>query len=231
MGLVRPDHILRCTVADQRVQHGADASVMGSGGQLAVGEGARPALAKLDVGYGVQTAAAPETLHVPGAFFHRTATLQHDGRKTGPGQKQGGKQARRAHAHHHGRVRQPDLYFRKYVVLRGVQGRLFPVRTPQYRLLMVHRHIHGVHVVNIAFIAGVNGLPGHGNGPDLSRANIQHPGRPLFQLFHIPIQWQGHVAHPDHSPHLANYCIQSNTKRQKRKAADQTACGFPSIIR
>ena len=86
VGLVRPADVLRRTVRHQRFQHGVDASVVGAGGQLAVGERPRAAFAELHIGRLIQLTGAPEALHVPGALLHRLSPLQHHRGHTGAGE-------------------------------------------------------------------------------------------------------------------------------------------------
>ena len=79
VGLGLIEDFLRGAGPYQLLQHFADAAVPGAGGQLAIGEGARPTLAELDVGLGVKHPFLPKPLNGPLPLLHRLAPLQHDG--------------------------------------------------------------------------------------------------------------------------------------------------------
>ena len=75
MGLGVDEDVLRRAVADQGFQNEAVAGVPGAGVQLAVGEGSRAALAKLDIGLQVQPPRFPEPLHILRPPLHIPAPL------------------------------------------------------------------------------------------------------------------------------------------------------------
>ena len=101
MGLVGPLDVVRGPVGDKDVEDVGDAGVVHSGGELAVGEGARAPLAELDVGGVGQLAGLPEMLHILCTLIHVPAPLQYDGPQARPGQGEGGEQPRRTHPHHY----------------------------------------------------------------------------------------------------------------------------------
>ena len=77
--LVLVQNIRRSPCRHQLPEHGGDPGIVGTGVQLAVGEGARAALTELHVGGGVQYAGGPKLFHIGSALLHRAASLQHDG--------------------------------------------------------------------------------------------------------------------------------------------------------
>ena len=85
VGLVLVEDVRRGARLHQRPEDRGDAGIVGAGGQLAVGEGARAPLADLHIGGGVQHPRGPEALHVRRPLLHRTAPLQHNGDDPVPG--------------------------------------------------------------------------------------------------------------------------------------------------
>ena len=102
VGLVAPGHVRGRARPHQGIQYGADAAIVGAGGELAVGEGARAALPELDVGDGGELTGGPEAVHILGAAVHVPPPLQHDGGHPGPGQIERGKESGGTHAHDDG---------------------------------------------------------------------------------------------------------------------------------
>ena len=101
MGLLLPGDLRRGTVLQKHLGDKAAELIPDAGGQLAVRERARAALAKLDVGVFVQLAGGREMLHGLDTLVQRRAPLQHNGAVALPGQQQGCKQARRPQAADH----------------------------------------------------------------------------------------------------------------------------------
>ena len=97
-----PEDLLGGTSTDERLQDAAASGVVGVGGELAVREGPRPALTKLDVRVRVEHAVADEGAHRPDARVHRGTALEHEWPRTGPRQREGREQPRRAGAHDDG---------------------------------------------------------------------------------------------------------------------------------
>ena len=125
VGLVGPLHVRRGPRPHQGVHHRRDAGVVGAGGQLPVGEGARAPLPELYVGGGVQRSSGPEPLHLAvraSTSSPRSSTTQG---MPFPGQKQGGKEPRRPHPHHHGHGPRAALHLREHIGLGGYQGDVF----------------------------------------------------------------------------------------------------------
>ena len=131
---------------------------MGAGGQLAVGKGACAPLAKLHVRGGVQFPCGPEALHVRRAPVHILAALQHHAGQAVPGQEQGGEQPRRTHAHHHRGQGGAAGHRREDIVLGLDQGHVFPRRAADHGLLVGQVQAHGVDVVDVPLVPGVDGL-------------------------------------------------------------------------
>ena len=199
VGLVGPLHILRSPRLHQGVDDGGNAGVVGAGGELPVREGPSPALAELDVGGWIQQAGVPEALHLGGAAVHILPPLQHHAGKPVPGQKQGGKQARRPHAHHHGHGGGAPLHLRKEIGLGEHQGDiLFP--GPLHRLFLAgaQGHVHGVNIVDVLLLPGVDRLVHQSEFLQRARAHPQNTGRLFPQLLQISVQRQGDILNSYH---------------------------------
>jgi len=95
--------LFRRTGLDELGHHLApeETRVLDAAVQLAVGEGARTALAELHVGLGIEPALAPQGPGVLGAFAHFLAAFQNDGPETHLRQQQPGEDAARAETDHH----------------------------------------------------------------------------------------------------------------------------------
>ena len=95
MGFAGGEDFLRRAGFDELGEQfaGEMAGVLDAGVELAVGEGAGAALAELDVGFGVEDAAAPQAPGVAGAFADQFAAFEDERPKTHLGQGQGGQQA------------------------------------------------------------------------------------------------------------------------------------------
>ena len=121
----------------------------------------------------------PEALHLGGAGIHVLAPLQHHAGNAVPGQEQGGKQPRRPHPHHHGHGPRAALHLREHIGLGGYQGDIF-LPGPLHRLLLSasQGYVHGVHVVHVLFLPGVDGLPDQNKVLQRSGAHPQGLGRP-----------------------------------------------------
>ena len=113
MGLLPPGDIRRGAVLQKGVRHKAAQRIPHAGGQLAVRECSCAALAKLDIGVGVQRAGLLKLLHSGHTVRQGRTALQHNGVVTIAGQQQGRKQPRRAKADHHRAVFQWCLTNRK----------------------------------------------------------------------------------------------------------------------
>ena len=105
MGLLLPCDLCRGTVLQKHLGDKITQFIPDAGGQLAIREGARAALAELDVGVGVQLTGGGKVLHRLHTGIQRRAALQHDGAVALPCQQQGRKQPRRAQSAHHRAVR------------------------------------------------------------------------------------------------------------------------------
>ena len=172
---------------------------MGAGGQLAVREGARAPLPKLDVGALVQHPRGPELPHVQGAPVNILPPLQNHAGQAVPGQEQGGKQPRRAHPHHHRGQGRPSAHRRKDIGGPFRQGNILSRSGPHHGPLLGHGHLHGVHIADIALVPGVNRLADNLQLAQRPGAHPQRPGRPLPQPLLPSLQRQGQVSDPYHS--------------------------------
>ena len=199
VGLVLVEDVRRGPRLHQGAEHGGNAGVVGAGGQLAVGEGARAPLSELHVGGGIQHAGGPELFHVRRPLLHRAAPLQHDGGQAVPGQEQGGEQPRRAHARHHRRQGGAPPHRREYIGP-GRQAGAHPLipAAGQQLFLSLHHGPDGADVVDVALLPGVDGQPHQLQGLELLRADAQQLGRPLFQLGGEALHGQGHVLNLQH---------------------------------
>ncbi len=112
--------------------------------ELAVREGAGPALAELHVGLRVQHALAPQAPGVLGALAHHLATLQDDRAQAHLGQDQAGEQAARPGPDHQRAVLGQALGVADEAVL-GVGRRLhmaLALEARQHLGLVAHGHVH-----------------------------------------------------------------------------------------
>ena len=198
VGLVGPLHILWRSRFNEGVHHRGNTGVVGPGGQLAVGEGACTSFAKLHIGAGVQSALLPEPLHIFGSGIHILAPLQHHAGNPVPGQKQGGKQARRPHSSHHRHVGGTALHLRERIRDRMDQGDVAGRAGRQHRLLLLHFHIQGIHIVYILLFPCVDGLTHQPHLLQCPGTQPQRPGRFAAQLFQTPAHRQGNILNPYH---------------------------------
>ena len=113
MGLLPPGDVLRRAVAQQRPGDKGAQRVPHASGELAVREGTRAPLAKLDVGVFVQFTGGLKPLHRLHTAGQRRSPFQHDGTVPVAGQQQRRKQSRRAKPHHHRAVGQRRFAHRK----------------------------------------------------------------------------------------------------------------------
>ena len=155
VGLVGIEHILRGTRPHQRLQHGGDTAIMGTGGQLTVGERAGSALTELNIGGWIQHAGSPKALHILRPLLHGLAPFQNDRGNAIAGQIEGAEQASRAHS---GNDRPPVRsahHFRKLVRL--PLHRLDALEAPaQNGRLLGHLHLNGANQVDLILFPGVN---------------------------------------------------------------------------
>ena len=198
VGLVGPLHVLRRPRLHQGVHHRGDAGVVSSGSQLAVGEGARAPLAKLHVGGRVQRPVFPEPFHIVCAGIHVLPPLQYHAGDAVPGQEQGGKQARRAHPHHHRHGGGAALHLWEGIGHRMDQGDVPGSTGRQHPVLLLHRHIHRVHIVDILLFPCVNGLAHQLYFFERAGPDPQGAGRLAAQLFQIPAHRQGNILNAYH---------------------------------
>ena len=151
MGLLLPCDLRRGTVLQEHLCHKAAQLVPDAGGQFAVREGARAALAELDIRIHVQLAGGRKMLHGLHALVQRGAAFQHDGPVALPGQQQRRKQARRAKAAHHRAVaqRQGAVLHRKISLF--VQGDIpAPGGKRGFLRRVFQRDGHGIHQFGLA---------------------------------------------------------------------------------
>ena len=204
MGTEGMGDVLRCAHFNEGVQHGADAGIMGTGGQLAVREGACAALAELDVGGGVQLTGAPELLHFLRPLLHRCAPLQDDGGDAVPSQIQGGKQTGWPHAHHHGGLGAGALDGWELVRLAHHQLDLIGVRPFDQLSFPLRFHVHGEDKVQVGLFPSVHRLFDQVDGLDAA-AGAQELAHLLFQLFRLVVEGHPDIADANHLVLLTLY--------------------------
>ena len=198
VGLVGPAHVRRGPGLDQGVQHRSDAGVVGAGGQLAVGEGACAPLAELYVRGGVQFSCGPEALHVRRAPVHILTSFQYHAGQAVPGQKQCGKQSRRPHAHHHRGQGGAALYRREDIVLGLDQGHGFPRCAADHGLLIGQVQAHGIDIVDVPLVSGIDGLAQQGELTQRPGPQPQRPGGLFPQLVQTAVDGKRKVGNLDH---------------------------------
>ena len=161
MGLLLPGDLRRGTVLQKHLGDKAAELIPDAGGQLAIRKGARAALAKLDVGIGVQLTSGREVLHRLHTLVQRGAALQHDGLVALPGQQQRRKQTRRAQPADHrpvgqalGAVLNAEIRF----AADSNAGRGPCIR--RFLTLVLERYRYGIHQLWLP-VAGIHRQPGH----------------------------------------------------------------------
>ena len=157
-----------------------------------------PPLSELDVGGGVQQPRVPEPLHIRRPGIHIFPPLQHHAGQAVPGQKQGGEQPRRSHAHHHRGQGGLAPHWRKGVGLPLHQLHVLPRGVLHQSRLPGHGQLHRIHIVDVIFVPGVDGRADDLQFPQRPGAHPQGPGRPLPQLLQIPAHGQGKISDLDH---------------------------------
>ena len=198
MGLLPVGNLGRCTVAQQGLGHKAAQLVVNAGGKLAIREGSRAALAKLNVGIGVQLAGGGEMLHCLDPLLQGRTPLQHDGAVSGPGQCQCSEQTRRAQATHNRAATQRCLGdFRPEFHLLGYSNAGRGPGQGRFRTLVfqgdgdgIHQHglaVPGIHrklchprAGHLAF-RQAQGFQGHGFGLLLGLGHVQPHPKPSNQ--------------------------------------------------
>ena len=166
MGLLLPGNLRRGSVLQKHLGDKAAQLIPDAGGELAVREGARAALAELDVRIFIQLAGGGKMRHGLHPLVQRRAALQHDGPIPLPGQQQRGKQARRPQPADDGAVGQ-----RLGAALDGKIGLLrhgAPGVLCKRGLigLVFQGDGHGIHQFGLA-VAGVHREPGNAQMADL----------------------------------------------------------------
>ena len=141
--------------------------------------------------------------YISGPGVYVPSTLQHNGRDARPGQKKGGKEARRPHSHHYGRECRLLDRFRKDIGLRLEQGDI-PVPGPTDQPgLALHREVYRADIMDIVSPSGVNGLPRQRNLLDICRMDSQPFGCLLTELREVPLQRKREVTDTYHMDHLS----------------------------
>ena len=176
MGLGSGENLPRGSMAHQLLQHIAAAAVGNSGGQLSVGKSARPSLAELDVGSGIQDALLPEPLDSGSPLINLRAPFQYQGAVALKGQGMGGKDTRRTKARNHDGPLQLCCSRRKGKRWAGLPDCLRgSKRLLRLRVFQLHRH--GDYKTDPILPPGIQGFlvnrrPGH-----LAFAGSQLPER------------------------------------------------------
>lgn len=153
VGLGVISNVLRRAVRRKLREHEADARVVRAGVELAVGEGARAALAELHVALGVERAARAKRGDLRAARPGVRPALEHDGSCTRARKQERGKHPRRAEAHDHGaRLRRRDV--RDGIGL-FVGDRGAAAAADELLLVPAHGHADGVDIVNVILPARI----------------------------------------------------------------------------
>ena len=139
-------------------------------------------------------------LHLSGAAVHILSPLQHHAGQPVPGQEQGGEQARRPHAHHHGHGGGAPPHLRKDIRPGERQGDI-PASGPLHRLLLtgMQGYVHCIDIMDVLFFSGVDGLAHQSERLQRARADAQSTGRLVSQLLQIPVQRQGNILNSYHN--------------------------------
>ena len=220
VGFLLPEDILRGAVLYEFLQDGGDAPIMGAGVQLAVGKGARAPFAELDVGGGVQGFAGPEPLHVRRPLLHRASPLQDDGGKPGPGQKQGGKQPRGTHAHHHGGQGGGTADLGEHIGFGGPEGHIGVVDTGEQPGFVRRFNAHCAHIAHILLLPGVHGAAQKEHSVQGGRGDPQQLRRPAGQILGHIVQGKGEILYLYHVNHRFSV-YHSLPRRTTRKMTNQ----------
>ena len=199
MGLMLPKDILRGPCRHEDLHHLGQAGVMGSRGEFSIGKGACAPFPKLNVGLRVQVPALPEGLHVLHPLLDGLAPFQQNRPEARPGQSEGGKQPRRPAAHHHRRQGGNPRHLRKCVGHRRLHQRnLIPLPPGYHRLLVGQGDIHRHDIMDVPFLAGIDGLA-HRDAPvEFPHRDPQCPGCLFPQKGLVPSGGQGDIPNPNH---------------------------------
>ena len=190
--------LLRCAVADQLFQNVAAAGVADTGGQLAVGESACAALAKLYVGPGAEDFVVPEVLHGFHAGIHIGAALQNDGLIAQSCQHQRREHSRRSETNHHRTMLQCAAARFKGNALLLLQLHILAVCLfHQSFLVALHHDGHGADDVDIALFAGIHGAFHQIHGFDLFRLQLCCASCRLEDALPILIQTGFYIGNDD----------------------------------
>ena len=131
--------------------------------ELAVGEGAGPALAELDVGFGIEDAAPPQAPGVFRAFAHHLAAVEDDGAKTHLGQDQAREQAAGPGSDHHRAGSREVLRRFRYEAVAGVGGGAdmgVACEPGEHVGLVAHRHVDRIDHQDRRLLARIVGAAG-----------------------------------------------------------------------
>jgi hypothetical protein len=80
---------------------------------------------------------------------------------------------------------------------------------------MGHGGLHGVDVVDIAFVPGVDGLPDDLQLPQCAGTDPKGPGRAGAQLVQVPVHRQGKISNLKHWSSLQEHIIPQVEKKKK----------------
>ncbi len=167
MGFAGGEDFLRGAGFDELGEEfaGEVAGILDAGIELAVGEGAGTALAELDVGFGVEDAAAPEGPGVFGALADGLAALEDEWPKTHLGEGEGGHQATGAGADDDGAAARGGNVDGEAVA--GVGGGAEAGEARENGGLVAEGDVDGVDEVDRRAAAGVVGSAGDGEAEEV----------------------------------------------------------------
>ena len=172
-----PDLLLR-PAGEEGIQHRGAARVLGPGGQLPVGKGARAALAEKRVALRVRPAGAPVAFHVPDPVLHGLPPVDDQRAIALPSQQPSGEEARRAHAHHQDPSRKGFFPVSNGQGFRRLPGLGMELFIPQHPFGGLGSQVHPAVDAeeHVPLLPGVHSLAKDLHLPHLPRGHPQLPG-------------------------------------------------------
>ena len=170
VGILLVGHLLGCPVFVELVEDVLVVFAIDVGVEFAVGEGAGPALAELDVGFGVQHFGLEEALHRLLPLLDTLSALDDDGSCAAAGEIECGEHACGSETDHHGREVVRPL---RVGELRR-RGRLpHPGRSEQGTVLVGQRHLHLEVVLHAVLLPRIHRLPHNPKAVQILRPDLE----------------------------------------------------------